>query len=157
MNFGLRRYAYPTVALIVLAAALSAENGKTIGPRAGEEINWQVTGGGGILGISTNYSLTGTAGQTATGPGASAALKMHHGYWQDFGSGSCCTIAGDANDDGKVNVGDAVYIITYVFRGGPAPPCEPAADANADGKINVGDAVYIITYVFRGGPAPTCP
>lgn len=29
---------------------------------------------------------------------------------------------GDANDDGGVNVGDAVYLINYVFKGGPEPP-----------------------------------
>ena len=69
---------------------------------------------------------------------------------------SCCDKAGDANNDGKVNVGDAVYIISYVFRGGPAPICLPEGNANGDSKINVGDAVYIISYVFRGGPAPIC-
>lgn len=31
--------------------------------------------------------------------------------------------AGDANGDGTINVGDAVYLITYIFRGGPAPIC----------------------------------
>lgn len=61
---------------------------------------------------------------------------------------------GDANSDGKVNVGDAVYIITYVFRGGPAPDPLEVGDTNGDCKINVGDAVYVITYVFRDGPAP---
>jgi hypothetical protein len=29
--------------------------------------------------------------------------------------------AGDANCDGQVNVGDAVYLIAYVFKGGPEP------------------------------------
>ncbi|NMC44460.1 MAG: hypothetical protein GYA46_11130 [candidate division Zixibacteria bacterium] len=28
---------------------------------------------------------------------------------------------GDANGDGVINVGDAVYTINYIFRGGPAP------------------------------------
>jgi hypothetical protein len=66
-------------------------------------------------------------------------------------------VCGDANGDTKVNVGDAVYIISYVFRGGPAPTPLGAGDANCEGHINVGDAVYIISYVFRGGPAPCCP
>jgi hypothetical protein len=63
---------------------------------------------------------------------------------------------GDANNDGGVTVGDAVYIIAYVFRGGPAPAVFDAADANCDTKANVGDAVFLITYIFRGGPAPGC-
>jgi len=61
---------------------------------------------------------------------------------------------GDANGDKKINVGDAVFIISYIFRNGPAPNPLEAADANCDNKINVGDAVYLISYIFRGGPAP---
>jgi C1A family cysteine protease len=63
---------------------------------------------------------------------------------------------GDANGDGNINVGDAVYLISYVFRNGPAPSPMAAGDANCDAKINVGDAVYLISYIFRGGPAPGC-
>ena len=62
---------------------------------------------------------------------------------------------GDANEDGEINVGDAVYIINYVFKSGPAPlpfPC--CGDVNDDGEVNVGDAVYLINYVFKGGDPP---
>jgi hypothetical protein len=61
---------------------------------------------------------------------------------------------GDANGDNEVNIGDAVSIINYVFKGGdpPDPLCE--GDANGDGDCNVADAVYLIYYVFSGGPAP---
>lgn len=64
-------------------------------------------------------------------------------------------LPGDATGDWQANIGDAVYLVTYVFRGGP-PPAEPRwrANANGDGAINVGDAVYIVGYVFRGGPRP---
>ena len=57
---------------------------------------------------------------------------------------------------GDGNVGDAVSIINYVFKGGPAPNPIGAADANGDTQINVGDAVWIVNYVFRGGPKPDC-
>ena len=63
-------------------------------------------------------------------------------------------VCGDANGDGALNVGDAVFIVTYVFRGGPAPVPMEAGDANADGLVNIGDAVYLITHIFRSGPAP---
>jgi len=86
---------------------------------------------------------------------------VHHvdGYGS-FGLSVRCVwngVCGDANGDGKINVGDAIFIISYVFRGGPAPNPLEAGDANCDGQTNVGDAVYIITYVFRDGPAPCCP
>jgi len=70
-----------------------------------------------------------------------------------FGPDCLC---GDANDDGKINVGDAVFIISYIFRGGATPPHPECADPNDDGKINVGDGVFLIAYIFRGGTAPHC-
>ncbi len=66
-------------------------------------------------------------------------------------------LCGDANTDGAVNVGDAVWIIQWVFGSGPDPYPYLAADANGDGQPNVGDAVYLINYIFSGGPAPDCP
>ncbi|MFH1700152.1 MAG: PQQ-binding-like beta-propeller repeat protein [Candidatus Zixiibacteriota bacterium] len=63
-------------------------------------------------------------------------------------------VCGDANGDGSSNVGDAVYLINHVFKGGSAPNPVEAGDANCDGAINVGDAVYIINFVFKGGAGP---
>jgi transglutaminase-like putative cysteine protease len=63
-------------------------------------------------------------------------------------------VPGDANCDSHVDVGDAIFIMNYCFKGGPAPSCGPNGDANGDCHIQVGDAVYIINYVFKGGPAP---
>jgi hypothetical protein len=61
---------------------------------------------------------------------------------------------GDANDDVRVNVGDAVFLINYVFKNGPAPNPLAAGDANCDHRVNVADAVKIINHVFKSGPAP---
>lgn len=61
---------------------------------------------------------------------------------------------GDVNIDGEVNVGDAVAIINYVFKGGPAPIIPNWSDVNVDCEINVGDAVYMINFIFREGIAP---
>jgi hypothetical protein len=66
-------------------------------------------------------------------------------------------VCGDANSDETVNVGDAVFLIYYIFNDGPAPDPLEAGDANCDGQVNVGDAVYIINFVFNGGPEPCCP
>ncbi len=61
---------------------------------------------------------------------------------------------GNANADDLVNVGDAVYMISFVFKGGDPPPISNWGDANGDCGLNVGDAVYLINYVFKNGDAP---
>jgi hypothetical protein len=67
-------------------------------------------------------------------------------------------VCGDVNRDGNVNVGDAVYLINFVFKGGSAPNPLCTGDANGDKNTNVGDAVYLINFVFKGGrpPVETC-
>jgi hypothetical protein len=62
-------------------------------------------------------------------------------------------IPGDANSDGMANIGDAVFLINYIFRAGSAPENQSAADVNNDCDINLGDAVMIINYVFRENPS----
>ncbi|MCK5128015.1 MAG: dockerin type I repeat-containing protein [candidate division Zixibacteria bacterium] len=69
---------------------------------------------------------------------------------------TCCINAGDANDDGQVNLGDAVFLVAYCFKGGISPPCFSQGDTNVDGRVNIGDAIYMINYIFRDGPAPLC-
>lgn len=68
-------------------------------------------------------------------------------------------MCGDANGDDIVNIADVVYLIDYVFSGGPPPPELEAADVNCDFVVNIADIVYLIDYIFGGGPAPcaSCP
>lgn len=61
-------------------------------------------------------------------------------------------LCGDANSDGIVNIGDAVFLISHIFKGGLPPDPVGKGDANCDGNTDVGDAVYIINVVFKGGP-----
>ncbi len=66
-------------------------------------------------------------------------------------------LSGDANGDGFVSISDAVYLITYIFGGGPAPEPLGAGDADCSGLITISDAVYLINYIFAGGPPPCGP
>ncbi len=65
---------------------------------------------------------------------------------------ACCP--GDANYTGDVNVGDAVFLINYIFKGGPAPNVMNWADTNADCTVNVGDVVYLINFIFNSSESP---
>jgi hypothetical protein len=67
-------------------------------------------------------------------------------------------VCGDVQDDGVVNVGDVVYLVSYLYKGGPAPVCPSArGDVQDDGVINVGDVVYLVSYLYKGGAEPACP
>ena len=69
-----------------------------------------------------------------------------------IGCGGTC---GDANNDTRINVSDAVHLVNYVFNGGNPPVALlSCGDASGDGRVNVSDAVYIINYVFSGGNPP---
>ena len=63
---------------------------------------------------------------------------------------------GDANGDKKLTVSDVIYMINYLFKGGPEPVPIQSADCNCDTKVTVSDVVYLINYLFKGGPAPSC-
>ncbi len=68
-----------------------------------------------------------------------------------------CCLCGDANNTGTINISDAVYVINYIFGGGPSPNPICLGDANGTGSVNISDAVYIINFIFGGGPTPRCP
>jgi len=66
-------------------------------------------------------------------------------------------VCGDVDGSGGTNITDVVYLVNYLFKGGPVPRCVPfttCADANLDLKITIADVVYLINYLFRRGPAP---
>ncbi len=66
-------------------------------------------------------------------------------------------IRGDANQDKGVDIGDAIFTLTYVFLGTEAPHCKDAADVNNDSRIDISDPIFLLQYLFRGGPQPSSP
>ncbi|GEM_PF-2564105 len=117
----------------------------------GEQIKWQVIGGGGTAASSIGYRTNGTIVQTATGLVISGSYRTSQGYWCRGVYGYLC---GDANADATVNISDAVYLIAYIFAGGSVPSPLLAGDPNCDSAVNISDAVYLIAYIFAGGSAP---
>ncbi len=117
------------------------------------EITWDVlSNGGSINGQSADYILAATISQTAIGLGTGNGFVLKEGFWQDGTPRptGCCDTPGDANSDGQTNIGDAVFVVNFVFRSGPLPDCGLEADANGDCGINVGDAVALAQFVFKG-------
>jgi hypothetical protein len=126
------------------------------GPASGEEINWNVLAGGGqISGTSASFILGSSLGQTAVGMGSSSTKAVNHGFWQNFTAGGVQCVPGDADASGNSDIDDVVYLITYIFGGGPPPvPDACCGDANGSGNVDIDDAVYLIAYIFSGGPPP---
>ena len=61
---------------------------------------------------------------------------------------------GDANGDGEVSIGDAVFVINYLFRDDVAPDPLASGDSNGDCVVDVVDVVYLINYLFNEGSSP---
>lgn len=61
---------------------------------------------------------------------------------------------GEANGDGYLDLGDLVFLIGFLYKGGqpPNPLCK--GDANCDGVTDIGDLVTLINYLYKRGTAP---
>ncbi|HAK96789.1 MAG TPA: hypothetical protein DCM87_17805, partial [Planctomycetes bacterium] len=58
---------------------------------------------------------------------------------------------------GALDIADAVWILSYLFRHGRAPTCLETANANGDGRIDIADAIRILGYLFSQQEALPAP
>jgi M6 family metalloprotease-like protein len=64
-------------------------------------------------------------------------------------------LEGDANGSGGVDIDDPVFLIAYIFSGGPPPdPLESGDATDCIGDVDIDDVVHLIAYIFSEGPAP---
>jgi hypothetical protein len=66
-------------------------------------------------------------------------------------------VRGDPNCDGRVNIADAVFLLSYLFAEGAPPSCSDAADANDDEALDLSDAVAVLSHLFAGTGDPPLP
>lgn len=149
--------------IAVLCLAITGILSLTVGADVslgGETIQRHViSGGGAVTSNSAHFAMSWTVGQPWVESAKSDNFSLIHGFWHETAAPSEY-ICGDANSDAGVNIGDAIHLINYIFKGGPAPDPLCIGDANGDDTVNIGDAVYLINYIFKGGPAPVedcCP
>jgi hypothetical protein len=91
-------------------------------------------------------------------PGTSAA------YWgiDDVkvtaeGGGGKTFHRGDSDNNGQLQLTDAVRILGFLFLGGVAPTCKDAADTDGNNQLQLTDAVRILGFLFLGGLPPVAP
>jgi len=63
---------------------------------------------------------------------------------------------GEVTGDGVIDLGDLLFLISYLYKGGLAPCPMEAGDVNCDGVVDLGDVLYVINYLYKGGPPPAC-
>ena len=87
------------------------------------------------------------------------------GYAEDGGAPRGLRLPGDANEDGVLDVSDAVRLLRQLYLGVPGElPCEGEGiaeggnlvllDSNGDSSVNLADAVHLLSFMFQQGPAP---
>lgn len=64
---------------------------------------------------------------------------------------------GDTNGDCAIDLGDAVFLLNFLFVGGPALPCPDGGDADDNGRLDITDPVYSLNFQFLDGPLPPDP
>jgi len=71
-------------------------------------------------------------------------------------TGGLTFLRGDSNNDGAVDISDAINTLGYLFTSAGKVTCQDAADANDDGEVDISDAIFTLGYLFLGTP-PTLP
>lgn len=69
-----------------------------------------------------------------------------------FVRGNC-----DGSGEARLDVTDAYYIVSLLFRGGAEPGCLRACDTNDDDELDLTDAIRLLGYLFGGAGALPSP
>jgi dockerin type I repeat protein len=139
----------------------------TITPKTGDALSFTGTlknaGKGELkeLQISMFGNGSGDGDQTASGE---REFYFNHLTIESSASAQTIQRPADCNQDGKLNIADAISLIMVLFRPTEVTiPCEgnlqsPGAlallDSDGDGKVNLVDITYLLKYLFQGMAAP---
>ena len=75
------------------------------------------------------------------------AAGYYRGDVGDFATG--------AASPGDLTIADIVYIVQWMWSGGPDPePFVDQGDVNCDGEVTAADVVYLVGYILRGSGIP---
>ncbi|MBI4583248.1 MAG: right-handed parallel beta-helix repeat-containing protein [Planctomycetes bacterium] len=64
---------------------------------------------------------------------------------------------GDANEDGDVDITDAIRVLEFLFLGGVEISCHDAADIDDSGAVDISDPIYLLQHLFLRGDPPLAP
>jgi hypothetical protein len=64
---------------------------------------------------------------------------------------------GDSNQDGILDLTDAIVVLGFLFFGGTTPTCIESANVDNDADVDITDPVLILNFLFLGGSPPAPP
>lgn len=67
---------------------------------------------------------------------------------------SAATLCGDVNADSRFTASDVIYMVNFVFKGGPGPVVPGHADTNCDNASTSSDIIRLVNFVFKSGSPP---
>ena len=66
-------------------------------------------------------------------------------------------VRGDANTDRRIDLADAVTVLSYLFLGTQSLKCGDAADVDDSGALDITDPIALLKYLFLGAAPPREP
>ncbi len=118
---------------------------RILGGEPGQELSITPTSGIHDPPVFNEFSVLGDAVYAATYP----TLRKGAVRVRDANSG--LFRRGDSNVDGKIDIADAVFLLSFLFAKGEDPACADAGDANDDGRLDIADAISTLDFLFGQG------
>jgi hypothetical protein len=104
----------------------------------------------GVRASTTNKAVAvDSMGRTYVTSSLSETFGLRSSIWTASYSGASF-VRGDANDDGRVDISDAVFTLGSLFLGDGDPRCDDACDSNDDGTVDISDAIATLVVLFLG-------
>jgi hypothetical protein len=119
----------------ILAAPMESENFR---------LEKTVVSSGGGFGISGNFKMNGTVGQsTPIGLLSSASYRLMPGFWHQI---LLMIAEGDVNGDGIINLQDAILALR-ILSNFQSIDVQRDADVNGDGSVGIAEVLFILQKV----------
>jgi hypothetical protein len=83
-------------------------------------------------------------------PNGSMSKYTEASVWKDFKNiKEMSSEMGDANDDGKISIADAVIMIDYILNRNPENFNAVAADMNGDSQVTMTDVIQVLDKILK--------
>jgi len=129
------------IALVAMLASAETYNYLKFTKTNGSTVTYSVEG------LKLTYDNANVTVSNVDGTSTIALAEVQDMYFSNE-AGDSDFVKGDVNNDGVVNISDALALINYILNDSGDINLD-VADCNGDNEINVSDALAIINYVLN--------